>query len=186
MADNEEIDLGESGEGGESEESKKKGGGIGGLLPTLLKFIGIGLGALVLIVTVAVITYNILNKSGKTQTAVPQTEAYIAVKPVYSSFTLIGDVNARTKDAVPWNLVVNLIIQYDLGDTATNSELIARQYELRDFIRRYFSSKYAADMRPDNEPRLKQEIREQLNTQVLDKARAREILFDKLELMEGN
>ncbi|MDR0540324.1 MAG: flagellar basal body-associated FliL family protein [Spirochaetaceae bacterium] len=187
MSDAEEIDLGESGgeSGGEGGDGGKKGKGLGGLLPTLLKFVGIGLAALLLIVTVAVFTFNIMNKSGKTQTAIPQTEAYVAVKPVYSAFTLIGDVNARTKDAVPWNVVVNLIIQYDLNDTATNGELIARQYELRDFIRRYFSGKYAADLRPEKEAQLKQEIREQLNTQVFDKARAREILFDKLDIMEG-
>ena len=186
MADDEDIDLGEDGDGGgEGDAGKKKGGGLGGLLPNILKFVAIGLGALVFIVTVAVITFNIMNKGGKTQTAIPQTEAYVAVKPVYSMFTLIGDITARTKDAVPWNVVVNMIIAYDLNDTATNAELIARQYELRDFIRRFFSGKTAVELQPENESKLKHEIREQLNTQVLDKARAREILFDKLDVMEG-
>jgi flagellar FliL protein len=186
MSDTEEIDLGEGADAGaEGGDGSKKSAGLGGLLPNLLKFVAIGLGALVFIVTIAVITFNIMNKSGKTQSVVPQTEAYVAVKPVYSMFTLIGDVNARTKDPVPWNVVVNMIIAYDLNDNATGTELTARQYELRDFVRRYFSGKTAVDLQPDKESKLKQEIREQLNTQILDKARAREILFDKLDLMEG-
>ncbi|MDR2601206.1 MAG: flagellar basal body-associated FliL family protein [Spirochaetaceae bacterium] len=185
MSDSEDVDLGEGGESNPQGE-KKKGAALGGVMPNILKFVAIGLAALIFIVTVAVITFSIMNKSGKSQTVAPQTEAYVAVKPVYSMFTMIGDVITRTKDATPWNVLVNMIIAYDLDDTATSAELIARQYELRDFVRRFFSSKTVQELQPENEFKLKQEIREQLNTQILDKARAREILFDKLDLMETN
>jgi flagellar FliL protein len=62
--------------------------------------------------------------------------------------------------------------------------LISRQYQLRDFTRTYFSGKNAAELRPENEARIKNEIRELINTTILDRARVRQILFDKLDLFE--
>jgi flagellar FliL protein len=77
-----------------------------------------------------------------------------------------------------------MIIGYDLNDTAASSELSSRQYELRDFVRRYFTSKYAEELLPEREETLKKEIQEQLNTRFLDTARARIILFNKLDVMD--
>ncbi|MDR2659479.1 MAG: flagellar basal body-associated FliL family protein [Spirochaetaceae bacterium] len=180
MSDEPDIEL--------EEEAGADGGGAKkpgvGLLPKLLKFIAIGLGALVFIVTVAVITFNIMTKGGKSQTVVPQTDAYIAVKKQYSMFTLIGTVNTRTKDPTPWMVSVDMIIGYDLNDNAAATELTSRLYELRDFVRRYFSGKTSSELQPENEGRIKIEIRELLNTTILDRARARTILFNRLDLYE--
>ncbi|GMO38862.1 MAG: flagellar basal body-associated FliL family protein [Termitinemataceae bacterium] len=182
MADEDaEEGLGDDGEDSAGEGGKKKGGG---LLPNLLKFVVIGLAALVFIVTVAVITFNIMNKGGKSATVIPQTDSYVAVKPQYAMFTLIGDVTTRTKDPTPYSVSVKLIIGYDLNDNASATELTQRQYELRDFVRRYFNSKTAEELKPENEARIKNEIKELLNTTVLEKARARQILFDSMSLYE--
>jgi flagellar basal body-associated protein FliL len=51
-------------------------------------------------------------------------------------------------------------------------------------VRRYFSGKSAGELQPENEARIKNEIRELLNTTILDKARVRVILFDRLDLYE--
>jgi flagellar FliL protein len=182
MSDETDVNLEEGTENGAAAGGKNKPGG--GLLPKLLKFIAIGFGALIFIVTVAVVTFNIMNKGGKSQTFVPETDSYVAVKKQYSMFTLIGNVSTRTRDPTPWNVSVDMIIGYDLNDNATAGELNSRLYELRDFVRRYFSGKSAAELQPENEARIKSEIRELLNTTVLDKARVRIILFDKLDLYE--
>ncbi|MDR1257225.1 MAG: flagellar basal body-associated FliL family protein [Spirochaetaceae bacterium] len=179
MSDEADVNL----EEGQEEGGDKKTKGPG-LLPGLLKFIAIGLGALIFIATVTIITFNIMNKGGKSQTLVPQTESYAAVKKQYSVFTLIGNVSTRTRDPTPWNVSVDMILGYDLNDTATATELISRQYQLRDFTRTYFSGKTAAELRPENEARIKNEIRELINTTILDRARVRQILFDKLDLFE--
>jgi flagellar FliL protein len=185
MSDNDDIDL----DGGESPDSggaKKKRGGIGGILPTILKFAAIGLGALVFIVTVSVITYNIMNKGGKSLTVVSDPSSpYLGKRPDYAYYTLIGSVTTKTKDyPTPSSVTVDMIIGYDLENQAAAAELISRQYELRDFVRRFFTGKQAADLAPEKEEELKKEIREQLNTRFLDTARARIILFNKLDVME--
>jgi flagellar FliL protein len=183
----EELDLGDGGEaaGGESGGAPKKASGLGALLPNLLKFVAIGIGALIFIVTVAVITFNIMNKGGKSQTAVTDpTSAYVGKRPEYTWYTNIGPVTTRTKDTAVYSVTVDMIIGYDLNNTAGTTELGTRQYELRDFVRSYFSGKYAEDLKPENEARLKREIQEILNTRYLDTAKARMILFNKLDVME--
>ncbi|MDR3337027.1 MAG: flagellar basal body protein FliL [Treponema sp.] len=179
------VDLGDEGGEGLEGSSKKKASGLAALLPNLLKFVAIGLGALVFIVTVAVITFNIMSKGGKSQTAVADpASAYVGTRPQFQIFSSISPVRTRTKDTTPYSVVVDMIIGYDLNDKNAQTELTGRLYELQDFVRSFFSGKYAAELQPENEARLKQEILEALNTRILDTSSARIILFKQLDVME--
>jgi len=185
MSDSDELDM----DGGESPDSgaskKKKGGALGALLPTILKFAAIGIGALIFIVTVSAITYNIMSKGGKAQTVTADpTSPYVGKRPNYDMYTQIGSVTTKTKDAVNYSVTVVMNLGYDQGDMTAYSELSSRQYELRDFVRSYFTGKYAAELQPENEARLKQDIKEILNTRFLDTAKIRIVLFDRLDVME--
>jgi flagellar FliL protein len=172
-------------EGGEGVAAPKKASGLAALLPNLFKFIAIGLGALIFIVTVAVITFNIMNKGGKSQSAVTDpTSPYVGKRPEYANYTLIGQVSTRTRDRTLTNVTVEMVLQYDLNNAAAQTELTARQYDLRDFVRNYFSSKYAEELTPEHEERLKRDIQETLNTRYLDTAKIRNVLFLKLDMME--
>ena len=175
-------------EEGESPESgpKKKKGGLGTLLPTLLKFAAIGIGALLFIVTVSVITYNIMNDGGKTQTNVTDPSSpYIGRRPIYAWYTDIGTVTTRTKDEMSHNVSVVMNIGYDTTNLTAYSELSQRKFELQDFVRRYFAGKYADDLKPENEERLKQEIKEMLNKRYLENPSVRDITFTKFDVMEA-
>jgi len=186
MSDSDELELddGESADAGPSK--KKKGGALGALLPTILKFAAIGIGALIFIVTVSVITYSLMSKGGKSQTVVADpTSPYMGKRPYYTYYTNIGSVTTRTKDIdKSYTVTVVMNLGYDQEDLAASSELSQRQYELRDFVRNYFTGKYAEELQPENEARLKQDIREILNTRFLDTAKIRIILFDRLDVME--
>jgi flagellar FliL protein len=184
MSDQENEELLEEGGADEKKDEKKKGVAFSGAFRTLLKFVGLGLGAVVLIVTVSVITYNLLAKGGKQQTAVPVTESYLGTKPQYQMFKLLGPVTTKTRDPVPYTVRVDMIIGYDLNDNTASAEFTMQQDVIRDFLRRYFLTKTYADLRPENEDRIKREIREQINTQILDKARIRIILFNTFDVME--
>jgi len=188
MADSDDLDL----DGGDVPESgssskKKGGGGLGNLLPTILKFAAIGIGALIFIVTVSVITYNIMNKGGKSQTVISDPSSpYVGKRPEYSYYDMIGSITTKTRDyPVSSSVTVEMIIGYDLNDTIASSELVSRRYELRDFVRRYFNGKTTAELAPEREEELKKEIREMLNTRFLDTARARLILFNRLDVTEA-
>jgi flagellar FliL protein len=182
MSDQEILDENEG--GGEENGKKKKGRGLGNLLPTLLKFVGIGLCAVILIVTVSVLTYTLLSKGGKQQTSIPPTEPYQGTKPEYQMYRQLGTVTTKTKDPVPYMVRIDMIIGYDMNDNTAGAEFAARQDAIRDFLRRYFLGKTAAQLRPENEEQVKFEIREQINTQILDKARIRVIYFNAFDVME--
>jgi flagellar FliL protein len=187
MSDAEDVELGE--EGGEdleaSSSKKKKGGGLAALLPNLLKFLAIGLGALVFIATVSIFTYNILSKGGKGQTAAAEpASAYTGARPQYQIFSSLNAVRTRTKDVTPYSVVVDMVIGYDMNDKNAQAELTVRMYELQDFVRSFFSGKYASELQPENEARLKQEILEAINTRILDSSTVKIILFRQLDVME--
>ena len=183
MAD--DLDDLDGGESPEASSSQKKRGGLGALLPTLLKFAAIGIGALIFIVTISVITYNVMNRGGKAQTsALDPTSPYVGRRPTFAWYTDIGAVTTRTRDPVNHTVTVRMNLGFNLDDTATASELNMRQHELRDFVRRYFTGKFAQELQPENEARLKAEIMELLNTRYLDTARVRIVLFDQLDVME--
>ena len=133
MSDSDDLDI----EGGESPEAsaapkKGKGGGLGAILPTILKFAAIGIGALIFIVTVAVVTYRIMNSGGKQQTVVTDPSSpYIGRRPIFSWYTDIGTVTTKTKDVTNYTVTVIMHIGYDQNDTAASSELNGRRYELQ-------------------------------------------------------
>ena len=182
MSDSDDLDL----EGGEGPgiETPKKASGLAAILPNLLKFVAIGIAALIFIITVCVITYQILNKGGQSQTVIPINSPFVGARPVYSYFTLIGPIRTTTKDYSPYGVTVDMQIGYDENDNAAATELTARIYELQDFVRVFFKSKMADELRPENEPRLKQEILETLNTKLLNTARARIVLFKQLDVIQ--
>jgi len=189
MSDSDDIDL----DGGDAPEpsggaSKKRSGGLGNLLPTILKFAAIGLGATVFIVTVSIITVNIVSSRGASQTVINDpTSPYAGVRPVYAYYDGIGSISVSTSDyPLSVSVTVDMIIGYDLEDTTTSQELTSRRFELRDFVRQYFREKIAADLTAGKEATLKAEIREMLNTRFLDSRGARVILFNRLDIMESN
>jgi len=184
MSDSDDLGI-DGGDAPGADSSVKKSSGLAALLPNILKFAAIGLGALIFIVTVVIITVNILNKGGKSQTGTGDSnDPYTGKRPEYAYYTLIGPVTIKTKDTVNHSATVEMIIGYDLNDNTAQTELISRQYELRDFVRTYFSGKYAEELEPENDTRLKKEIMQILNDRFLDKAKVRIILFNKLDVME--
>jgi flagellar FliL protein len=184
MSDTDALDI-DDGESPEAGAKPKKKGGLRLLLPTILKFAAIGIAALIFIVTVSVITLNLLNRGGRSQTqSVDPTSPYLARRGNYSIYTGIGSVTTRTRDPINHSVTVVINIGYDKDDLATSSELNSRQYELRDWVRSFFTGKFADELKPENEEKLKQEIRETLNTRFLENPKIRLILFDKLDVME--
>ena len=183
MAESDELDDLDGGEAPEASTAPRKKGGLGALLPTILKFAAIGIGAVIFIVTISFFTVKIVSNSGKPQVSNDPASPYVGKRPTYSYYRDIGSITTKTKDAGTVTVVMNL--GYDLNDQTTSSEITSRQPELRDFVRNYFTGKYESDLKPENEARLKQDIKEILNTRFLDQGRIRVVLFDKLDVMEA-
>ena len=129
-----------------------------------------------------VVTVGIINKGGKKQEVVPVSESYQQATPVYQYVTTIGEIRARTLDKEPSSLVVKLNLGFAMTDKEAPNQVTQRLPQLRDFLRSYFSQKYARDLTPDKEAMLKEEIRESIN-KILSKPSLKEVLFEKFDVV---
>ncbi|ULQ59798.1 flagellar basal body protein FliL [Brucepastera parasyntrophica] len=176
MSDQDDINLdtGDSGDGG-----GKKGSG---LFPQLLKWVAIVLGALIFIVTVVVITVNIISGSGKNQTSIPSSEEYVGVREVLQWYQAVGTIQTRTSDPIPASVLVDIALGYTFDDKATPTELTSRLVELKDFLRSYFNRKTVNELR--NEEKVKIEIRNYINDNILSKTKIKDVRFTRYEIVE--
>jgi flagellar basal body-associated protein FliL len=150
---------------------RKKKSGIAGIVLSLVGLLPV----LCITLTICV------NNNFESRETLDPTAEYIGTRPQYSTFTLIGQVNTRTRD-LDHTVVVDMLIEYDLNNSAAQNELAGNVNQLRDFTRNYFAGKYYNEL--EDQQILKQEIREILNTRYLDTAKVRNILFNKLDVME--
>ena len=176
MADDNADDLGAGDLGGDGAPAKK-GGGLKGVFPALLKWILIGLAAVIFIVAVVFVAVKIMTGNGKQQTAIPIGEEYTQQREDYDWYTSLDQVRTQTSDAIPASVVVQVALGYKKEDKAAATEITSRRIEIIDFLRRYFSTKTQEELRPENEEVLKQQIRDQINDDILSNSRIRAVMF---------
>ncbi len=178
MSDQDDINL----EGGEAGATEGGGKNLAALVPQLLKWVAIVLGALIFIVTVVVITVSIMGGAGKNQTSVPISEDYTGVREVLQWYQAIGTIQTRTSDAIPASVMVDIALGCAFDDKTTPAELSSRLVELKDFLRSYFHNKTVAELR--NEEKIKIEIRNAINDNILAKSKIKDVRFTKYEIVE--
>lgn len=161
-------------------------GGKGLIIPGLLKWVAIGLGAVILIVTVVVITVAITsgNKSNQTYAALPMTEDYNATREVLDWYTSLGVIQTKTRDANPASVRVDVVLGYKKEDKATSTEITQRTVELKDYLRRFFTNKTAEELQPQNEESLKLEIRNAINDTILSSSKIKDVRFMTLDVIQ--
>lgn len=171
-------------DGGDSAAAPAKGG-KSLLIPGLLKWVAIGLGAIILIVTVVVITMKIVggNNSGS-GTVIPVTEEYTQSKEILDWYTSLGLIQTRTMESNPASVRVDVVLGYKKEDKATSTEITQRTVELKDFLRRYFTQKTAEELRPQNEENLKIEIRNAINDSILSSSKIKDVRFMQLDVIQ--
>jgi flagellar FliL protein len=175
MSDQDDINL----EGDASAEASAKKGPS--FLPQLLKWVLIALVALVFIVTVVVITVSIMTSNSPNQTAVPVSEEYKGIREELSWYTSVGSISTRSADDIPASVVADMAFGYTLDDKATPAELTSRLIELKDFLRSFFQHKTAEELR--NEDKVKIEIRNSINDNILSKSKIKDVRFIKYEIV---
>ena len=183
MADDDDI-LDDGGSGGASE----KKGGLGGLLSGLLKWVIIALAAIIVIVVVVVVTMKIAGKNATRVTAIPTSEEYVSgQREIYDWYTSLGLIQTTTIDDPPATVRVDVALAYKKDDKTTSTEITQRTVELKAFLRRYFSSKTAAELRnAANEDALENEIKNGINDKILSSSRIRDVVFQQKDVIEQN
>lgn len=185
MADDNDL-LGE--DGGESSAPAKKGGKLGALFSGFLKWIIIGIAAVIVIVVVVVVTIKIASNNKSSVTSIPTSEEYVSgQREIFDWYKSIGTIQTTTSDDIPATVRVSVYLAYKKDDKTTATEITARSVELKDYLRKYFRGKTAAELRnANNEDALKIEIRNGINDKILSGSRIRDVSFDQLDVIEQN
>ena len=163
--------------------AKKKG--LGGLIPSILKWVAIGLGAVILIVVIVLITMKIAGNNKASSNVLPISEEYTAQREILDWYTSLGAIRTKSSDDIPATIVVDIALGYEKDDKACSTEITQRSIELKDFLRRYFTQKTVQELRPQNEGNLKIELRNEINDEILSSSKIKDISFLQLDLIEG-
>jgi flagellar FliL protein len=186
VGQDEEIDLTDvegSGVEGLGEEKAKKGLSEG-LARILIWVIGILVG-LVVVITVSVITYRIMDKKNTARNFPVVSQEYQSKPENYVYFDLIGQIRTRTSDRTAYSVIVTPLIGYDTDDSTTvGSELTAKSAPLTDQIRNYFSQKTVEELKPDQEAILKEELKSMING-VLSSGQIKSVIFTEFQVIEN-
>ena len=182
MADNDELDG--LGDGADGAVPAKKGK-LGGFLPGLLKWIIIAIAAIILIVVVVVVTIKIASKNSSSSAIIPVSEEYTSQREILDWYTSLGTIQTTTCDDIPATVRVDVVLGYKKDDKATSTEITQRTVELKDFLRRYFSSKTASELKSTtNEEKLKIELRNAINDKYLTSSKIRDVVFLQKDVIE--
>lgn len=181
MADD-DLGFDDSSEGAGGAEKKSKG--LGGLLPSLLKWVAIALGAIILIVTVVVITMKVVGGNTTQQASIPVSQEYVGKREVLDWYTSLGQISTKTSDALPASVIVEVVLGYKKEDKAASTEITSRQIEIKDFLRRYFTEMTVEDLRPKNEDKRRIEIRNAINDDILSSSKIKDVRFLSLQVIE--
>jgi len=111
----------------------------------------------------------------------PPPPAFVGALPILTWFD-VGTVQVHTRDTPPHAVTVVMHLAHEPGDTITSGELHDRRIQLQAFAKRYFASRFAEELRPENEARLRLDIRNILNDSYLDQARIRDVDFVRLDV----
>ncbi len=178
----EEVFAEEELAGGDGQELGGKTGFLPAAVLKLLKWVALGLGAVIFIVTVVIFTVKILNK-GPQQVVYPSaSEKYQETPPILQWFDL-GQIRAQTSDDHPVTVIVQPKLGYKMNDAKVLSDLIARKEYLVDATRTFFSLKKESDLTPDKDEMLKTELKEQLN-KLVNNQEIQDIVFIDFNVVE--
>ena len=184
FSEDEEVISGDQESGG----GRRRIGLVPGIVIQVLKWTGVILGAIIFIVTVVVITMNImLDRRPEAQTRVPQTEAYQPRRPPMDWYAVMGEgetLRGTTDDQPRRTFIVRPHIGYPQDAGALLSELTARRIEIREIVSLYFSSRSANELQgAENRERVKRELRSKIND-ILIEGRIQEVAFDEYQIVE--
>jgi len=185
MADNDLMDEHDDMQDDASSSMKPKRG-VGGLIPMLIKWVAVVLGAVIFIVTVVIITMNVRDKKGKSHSEYPISEEYRDTRDELDFYGANGGaisvLKIQTSERIPSTVMVGINLGYTKNDKSTPQELSARKVEIIDYLLSYFQNKTTAELKQREKIRI--ELRNEINDNILTKTKIKDVRFTQYDIVE--
>jgi flagellar protein FliL len=170
-----DLNLEDVGGGSEDVTAPRRGGLLGGMLLNILKWVAIGVGVIIIVVTTTVLTFRILNKGNTANLQAVSPEYSTQQKPL-ASFDNIEQIRGQTADDNPAVFIMQVSLGYDPKDKEVSVEIGERSREIQDLILKYVSSKKAADLSTSNYDVIQAELLNQINA-VMKTGKVKKVMF---------
>jgi flagellar protein FliL len=162
------------------------GGGKTGFVPAailkILKWVALGLAAVIFIVTVVVLTVTFIVKGPTAEVYPSAAESYQLVQPILQWYD-IGEIRTRTSDENPVTVIVSVKIGYDPNNKSAQNDINQRREQIIDRTRFFFSQKREAQLNANYETQLKNELKEMVNG-IVGRPYVRDVVFLSFSVME--
>lgn len=185
-------DLNAIDDGGFDDSDPLEGGTVSGkgsgfLTEKVQKILAYAVVILIVVIlstTISVITYRIMDKGSRRNSFADESIDYAVTPQPYAYFTLIDQIRTKTADKPAQSLIVTVHLGYDEGDEEVYNELVKRTSFLTDQIRNYFSTKTAAQMTPDKENMVKDELKMRINDYLSGSSGIKDVIFPEFQIIE--
>ena len=158
-----------------------KAGKVLSIVSLVLAIVGavIFIGVSVYPIVSAITTRN----SAIEQTVLPTDDYSTSQRETYDWYKSLGMIQTFTCDEPGATVRVNVFLGYKKDDKATSTEITGRSVEIKEFLRRYFRGKTAAELKnANNEEKFLQEIRNGINDKVLSGSKIRAVTLEDLSV----
>jgi flagellar protein FliL len=165
-------------------EAAQRPGLLSGVLINVLKWIAIGLAAVIVIASVSWFTFNLFIKGREAQGAdVFSAERQKEAKPALDYYkSNLDDIRGQTSDEPPLTFMAKVSIGYAQGDQKVATELVARSDEIQNTILIYLGKKKAIDLTTARLENLQEDLKQLIQTKVLSsKTAIHSVIFRELQ-----
>lgn len=164
--------------GGDLEVGKKVGF-LPAALIRILTWVALGLAAIIFIVTVVILTMNIVLRDRQSVSAPPVSEEYVT-KPPRLDYNEVGEIRTRTADPEKYMVILTPSVGFDGDNKQLANEVVQRKPEMIHYIRSTVSQMTAKQI--ENEAELLETLKTGLN-RILSEGRIQNIILTDLQII---
>jgi flagellar FliL protein len=156
----------------EEVESGKKLGFLPAIVFQILKWVLLIVGGIILVVTISVITFNLLFKGKTPENQQVSSQAYQDNKTIYEVFTNIDTIRGSTADQPSKAYLATVTLHYAKEKVTTQAELVARTQDIHNLIFIYLSNRTGEQLSSKYFLEIQDALTERINDIMIDKIEA--------------
>ncbi len=177
-----DLNLEDVGAGAE-EAGAKKPRLFSGLILTILKWAAIGLGVIILVVTVTVITFSVISKGTTAQNLAASSPEYQAKSEPLAYYDNIDPIRGQTADETPAIFLVRVSLGYDMNAKDVSTEIGLRVREIQDLSLKYISQRTAAQLSPPYYDDIQTDLMNQIN-KIMRTGKIKRVVFREFSVVK--
>jgi flagellar FliL protein len=172
-----DLNLEDVGAGAEDAGGPRRAGLLSGMLLTILKWAAIGIGVIIFVVTITVITVRAVTKGATTASGLA------AVSPEYgpkqeplATYSGIDQIRGQTADDPPAIFLLQLSLGYSVKDAPFSEEIGKRKSQIQGLILRDISMRTASELTASHWDELESELQNSINA-IMTTGKIRKVDF---------